>query len=81
MPGELSNDRATIREVYGLIDRLRVEFGDRLTAIEQKLDGTQLTMEQRVRSLETWRAWMTGVGAVVTLALTIAVTFSARLIG
>lgn len=76
---DATNGRATIREVYGLMDRLRTEIGAHLSTIEEKLDANQHAMEQRIRTLEAWRAWMTGVGAAVTLALSIAMTFLARI--
>lgn len=42
-----------------------------MTRVEAKMDEYHKDLNKRVRSLELWRSWATGIGAAFLFALTI----------
>jgi hypothetical protein len=64
---EEGNGRASLRDVYQIVQRIE----DKVESVEDKLD-------KRLRSLENWRWWMTGIGSVIVLGLGLLARFIVR---
>ena len=58
------NGKASIREVYTLVQEVRDDLADLRGCIEHRIDR-----------LERWRSYLTGAGAVVSVGLTWALWF------
>lgn len=59
--------KATIREVYGLVETLRGEFQEGITGVQAILERVLDDHEQRIRSLEHWHWRVAGVLVVFSI--------------
>jgi hypothetical protein len=76
----MTDDVFTTRELYGLFQQIN----ERLTRIETRLDTLATVpdalrdLEHRVRVLENARALLVGIGAAVSLVISVLVTYLRR---